>query len=136
MDPNDQDDDEFAFDEFDQLLAQLPLSDLQVPPSDSTIPSTLHKSCTQPFKRKISTAHISSPKIDPQTPGCYEAIQFGQIGQYMANKRLKLQLQQSTLRDTDALLDTKHQFLTGLVIHVSQNRAALRFLFIHASIIV
>ncbi|EGG07252.1 uncharacterized protein MELLADRAFT_35660, partial [Melampsora larici-populina 98AG31] len=108
----DPEEDEFGIDEaFDNLLATLPLPDFN--PNTSSNSTVSH---SQSRKRK----EIPTSNNDASTQSnCYDAIQFGQIGQYMANKRLKLKVQESFLRDADGLKGSRPQFMAGLVIHVN-----------------
>jgi len=91
-------------DEFDSLLATIPLPGFPSP--------HLGSSGNQPNKRK--TADTIN-----QTDQAYEPIQFGEISKYMSNKRKKLKLQESALRDTEPENSTRPQIFSGLVIHVN-----------------
>ncbi|KAG0144249.1 hypothetical protein CROQUDRAFT_65240 [Cronartium quercuum f. sp. fusiforme G11] len=93
--------------EFDRLLAELPIPD--------SLPSGSNHIDSQSCKRK----EIPESNDTTAEANCYEPIQFGQIGQYMANKRLKLKLQESALRETDSLVGPRPQFMAGLVVHVN-----------------
>ncbi|KNZ57145.1 hypothetical protein VP01_222g4 [Puccinia sorghi] len=92
-------------DEFDSLLATIPLPGFPSP--------HLGSSGNQPNKRKAADT------IN-QTDQAYEPIQFGEISKYMTNKRKKLKLQESALRETEPENSTRPQIFSGLVIHVRQ----------------
>ncbi|KAH9819932.1 hypothetical protein DFH28DRAFT_1021465 [Melampsora americana] len=110
----DPEEDEFGIDEdFDNLLAQIPLPESI--PTTFTNPTESH---SQSQSRKRKEIH-NSDNDTTTSSNCYDAIQFGQIGQYMANKRLKLKVQESLLRDADGLKGSRPQFMAGLVIHVN-----------------
>ncbi|PLW38687.1 hypothetical protein PCANC_16049 [Puccinia coronata f. sp. avenae] len=55
----------------------------------------------------------------PTPCAAYEPIQFGEISKYMTNKRKKLKLQESALRDTEPENSIRPQIFSGLVIHVN-----------------
>ncbi|MBW0460612.1 hypothetical protein O181_000327 [Austropuccinia psidii MF-1] len=96
------DEDLFGDEDFDELLATIPLPGLA--PSNKSNQS-------QPNKRKVDGLN--------QIEAAYEPLGFGEIGKYMANKRRKLQVQQSALRQTDTQSQTRPQIFAGLVIHVN-----------------
>jgi hypothetical protein len=54
----------------------------------------------------------------------FQPIKFGEFGKYMKNKRLKLQVQQSTVREEERAIGIERpQIFAGLVIHVSACRS-------------
>jgi hypothetical protein len=102
-----QEGDVISDDEFDSLLATIPLPGLPTPCDSS--------SGTQLKKRKTTTPTNTNEHIEQ---AAYEPIQFGEISKYMTNKRKKLKLQESALRDTEPENSIRPQIFSGLVIHV------------------
>ncbi|PLW09960.1 hypothetical protein PCASD_21047 [Puccinia coronata f. sp. avenae] len=107
-DTDTQEGDIISDDEFDSLLATIPLPGLPTPCDSS--------SGTQLKKRKTTTPTNTNEHIEQ---AAYEPIQFGEISKYMTNKRKKLKLQESALRDTEPENSIRPQIFSGLVIHVN-----------------
>ncbi|KAI7947403.1 hypothetical protein MJO28_009311 [Puccinia striiformis f. sp. tritici] len=107
-------------DEFDSILATMPLPGL--PPSDSHPHQPYSSNGDQLKKRKAEDTIASNThhqQTKPPENEAYEPIKFGEISKYMNNKRKKLKLQESALRETEPTHSARPQIFSGLVIHVN-----------------
>ncbi|WAR59558.1 hypothetical protein PtB15_11B198 [Puccinia triticina] len=102
-------------DEFDSLLATIPLPGFPSPHQSS--------SANQLRKRRAESDTPATTKDDHDDKNtqdqAYEALNFGEIPKYMANKRKKLKLQESALRESELGNSIRPQIFSGLVIHVN-----------------
>ncbi|CAH7685775.1 DNA polymerase IV 3 [Phakopsora pachyrhizi] len=111
--PSSEDIDEVSDEEFDALLATVPLPGLPTNPTPSEYQPQLSSN-----KRKTN-----DPEEEVESPRkrilYYEPIGFGEIGKYMRNKRKKLLAQDEAIRESDTQSSPRPQIFSGLVIHVN-----------------
>lgn len=102
----------FSDDEFDCLLGTISLPGL---------PSPQNSFEAQNNKRRRTHDPHQAPDVldDPNLATAYEPIQFGDFSKYFNNKRQKLKLQESALRNSIPSDQTRTPIFQGLVIHVN-----------------
>ncbi|KAA1128206.1 deoxycytidyl transferase [Puccinia graminis f. sp. tritici] len=107
-------------DEFDSLLATIPLPGF--PPTDHQQQPPSQSQDQHSKKRKAGdirpTINTSDGPINSPDQA-YDPIKFGEISKYMTNKRKKLKLQESALRENEQGNSNRPQIFSGLVIHVN-----------------